>query len=482
LSLKLVRGTALLGLLLPFLYFGTASGTFLYRLHAENSARSSVKLALCPAPTAQQRIVIFSPHPDDETLGCGGLIRQAERAGAAVRVVMLTNGDGFRVAVERQFRELRVEPEDYVRFADLRQQESCRALAGLGLRRENIVFLGYPDRGLLPLWNDHWSPDNPYVSPYTRRDRSPYRTVFRPNVVYCGQNVLADVKAILRDARPTDVYVTHPSDDHPDHSAAGTFVTLALQQFRQEGAEWAQDCRLRYYLVHRGDWPVPQGLYRDEPLVPPGEMASLDTEWRALPLTEEDAGRKTRSILAYSSQTSVMKRFLVSFARRNELFGELRAAAAPRVPDGAVAPDGSAEEWRGVKAAVMDPVNDTLLRDFQGGGDVKAVYACHDATDLYLRIDTYQPVSDRVEFTLRFRYFGDAARGAAGGSYIATLRPPRAVSPPGLSSAVSANRLEMAIPLRDLGYARRLALNVETRFAGIQVDRTGYRFLKLTEN
>ena len=51
--------------------------------------------------------------------------------------------------VERQFRKLSVGPQDYVRFAGLRQQESYRALAPLGLDARQIVFLGYPDRGLM---------------------------------------------------------------------------------------------------------------------------------------------------------------------------------------------------------------------------------------------------------------------------------------------------------------------------------------------
>ena len=38
----------------------------------------------------------------------------------------------------------------------------------------------------------------------------------------------------MRDARPTDIYITHPSDDHPDHCAAAAFVTLAFRQLKEE--------------------------------------------------------------------------------------------------------------------------------------------------------------------------------------------------------------------------------------------------------
>ncbi|MDS1270056.1 PIG-L family deacetylase [Lipingzhangella sp. LS1_29] len=42
---------------------------------------------------SQERILILAPHPDDETLGCGGLINKAKRAGADVHVQFLTVGD-----------------------------------------------------------------------------------------------------------------------------------------------------------------------------------------------------------------------------------------------------------------------------------------------------------------------------------------------------------------------------------------------------
>ncbi|WP_017595219.1 PIG-L deacetylase family protein [Nocardiopsis potens] len=57
---------------------------------------------------SQQRILVFAPHPDDETLGCGGLMHRAKAAGAEVYVQFLTVGDtadnsakGFSTADER---------------------------------------------------------------------------------------------------------------------------------------------------------------------------------------------------------------------------------------------------------------------------------------------------------------------------------------------------------------------------------------------
>lgn len=476
---KLARRTIFFGILLPGLYFGTASATFIYRLHAENTSRVNIRLPKMERPTESKRIVVFAPHCDDETLGCGGLIQQAVKAGAEVKVVMLTNGDGFRVAVERQMRSLQVEPKDYVQFASVRQQESYKALSDLGVPNEDVFFLGYPDRGLMWLWTDFWSAKRPYTSAYTKAYASPYRVAFRRGAPYCGQNLLEDIESVLQRERPTDVFVTHPSDDHPDHCAASAFVSLALKQLKGPEQDWADKCELHYYLVHRGDWPAPQGVQKKDMLAPPGEMAALDTQWSTRPLTDQEVDRKEKSILDYPSQTAIMKRFLLSFARKSELFGQLDQVRAVKVHDGKIRVDGRTDDWKDISPVILDPVNDNLLRDFQAGGDIKAVYACRDSLNLYVRIDTYQPVSDKVGFKLSLRYFGEANRLTSGGFLSAELKPFDAVSPLGITTATSGNRLEAAIPLRQLGYCRSMALNIESTIAGLQIDRTGYRFIDL---
>jgi len=477
-SLKPIYRLLVFALLLPFLYLGTASAKFLYLHHSTNSARAFVRLAIMPPPSGGQRLLIFAPHPDDETLGCAGVIQHAGKSGVAVKVVFLTNGDGFRVAAERQFRNLHVGPEEFIHFATLRQQEALDALKELGLTRKDVYFLGYPDRGLMPLWNHHWSHAKAYQSPYTRCKRSPYALTFRREAPYCGQALLEDVKAIMRGWQPSDIYITHPSDDHPDHSAGAAFVSLAWRQLRKENLPWAARCRLHYYLVHRGDWPAPRGLYKQDQLVPPMDMLALDTHWQSLPLQKDEVEYKMRSILKYASQTAIMKPFLLSFARENELFGQIDAVQIPRVPEDSLQVDGERLDWRGISPAILDPVNDSLLRDLQGGGDVRAVYACRDTQHLYLRIDTYQPITPRVRFQLRLRYFGDVSREEAGGEFAVTIIPPSTWSSD-FHAAIQGDCVEMAIPLREIGYSREIALHIETRLAGVQVDRTGYRFLDL---
>ena len=464
--------------LLPFLYLGTASATYFYQYHKLGDERGLPMPPPFPALHKGQRILIFAPHCDDETLGCAGLMQQAVQLGIPVSVVIITNGDGFRVGVEREFRKLHVNRKDFIRFAAIRQHESLTALESLGVKPQNILFLGYPDQGLWAIWNNHWSNSNPFTSPYTKSDRCPYPVAFEDNVPYSGASVLSEIKSVLKDKRPTDVFVTHPSDDHPDHAAAAAFVTLAMQQLARNSSYFKKTC-LYYYLIHRGDWPLPQGLRPNHYLVPPVEMDNLDTHWYTLPLTHREIIVKRRAIADYRSQTTVMARFLYSFYRRNELFGTITPKTAFQCTDNSMLRAVSNQAWLDIKPVALDPVNDTLIRDFQPGGDLKSVYAATDRKNLYLRVDTAATISKRIRFHIFIRYFGSASRQTSGGTLNLFINPPHDCRPAVDTCDTNKNRLEVTIPLSRLGYAREIALSVDTSTAGIHIDTIGVRFIYL---
>lgn len=85
------------------------------------------------------RTLVLAPHPDDETIGCGGLLALLGRAGAAVQVVLLTDGVGSH----RQSREYPA-----ARLRELRQREMTAALRELGHGPQCLVSLGLPDGGV----------------------------------------------------------------------------------------------------------------------------------------------------------------------------------------------------------------------------------------------------------------------------------------------------------------------------------------------
>ena len=91
------------------------------------------------AVDALGRVVVVAPHPDDESLGCGGLVAHLADRGRSVRVVVVT--DGTRSHVSETYPPLRLRA---VREAEARS--AVRALAGGG--RVDVSLLRYPDCGL----------------------------------------------------------------------------------------------------------------------------------------------------------------------------------------------------------------------------------------------------------------------------------------------------------------------------------------------
>jgi LmbE family N-acetylglucosaminyl deacetylase len=81
-------------------------------------------------------VLVVAPHPDDESLGCGGLIAEASRLGRAVAVAVLTDGTGSHP------RSRAFPPE---RLRAVRESEARAAVQALGLPPNRIHFLGIPD-------------------------------------------------------------------------------------------------------------------------------------------------------------------------------------------------------------------------------------------------------------------------------------------------------------------------------------------------
>ncbi len=84
------------------------------------------------APAAS--LLIVSPHPDDETLGCGGLIAAERWRGTQVRVVAVTDGEHAYPGAEGG------EP-----LAVTRRKEQDCALARLGVGPDCVLRFGFTD-------------------------------------------------------------------------------------------------------------------------------------------------------------------------------------------------------------------------------------------------------------------------------------------------------------------------------------------------
>ena len=118
-------------------------------------------------PLGGGRVLVLAPHPDDETLGCGGTLVKHRRAGDQVRVVQVTDGRASRAGG--------LGPQQ---MAARRQTEARQALATLGL---DLVWLGLPE--------GEWRDDD----------------------------LLTPLAELLAETRPAVVYAPSPIDYHPEH-------------------------------------------------------------------------------------------------------------------------------------------------------------------------------------------------------------------------------------------------------------------------
>ena len=233
--------------------------------------------------------------------------------GLPVHVAFLTNGDNNEWAFSLYRGALSLDPTSVLEGGLVRQQEALNATVALGLKPEDVTFLGYPDFGTLRIWLDHWRNREPLRAMMTERNAVPYTSALSPNAPYRGENILADLTTVLRDFKPTKIFTSFPGDQNPDHQALYLFTCVALWNLRNEIAP-----EIYTYLVHYGRFPSPRGLLKDAPLEPPANFDVGDI-WHALPLTPTQVDRKLAALQQHKSQWDASSKYLESFVRSNEL-------------------------------------------------------------------------------------------------------------------------------------------------------------------
>lgn len=275
------------------------------------------------------RILIISPHPDDETLAAGGVMQEALAEGSQVKVVVVTNGDAQKFAPMVIGDKLDPQPADYVAMGKRRQAEVKAALHKLGLRSEDITFLGYPDRGTSPMWMADWRTQCPYTAFYTRVEENPYPDTYHPGDVYCGNHLLNDLQSIIDGYRPDLIVLPHPADQHPDHGAVSNFARLAIAVTNVQDKKYMP--QVWGYIVHYGMFPEPRGKYLNHVLMPPRRLSESNNHWGSFNLSSSQVAVKYAAIEEYPSQNLLLGKFLPSFARRNELFEALPMQILPPI-------------------------------------------------------------------------------------------------------------------------------------------------------
>ena len=423
--------------------------------------------------TGYQRLLILAPHCDDETLGTAGLILAAERAGIQVRVVIATNGDGFLFATMQDFRKLYPHPQDFIRFGELRQQESLAALKILGIQPDQVTFLSYPDRGTPSEWNDHWSAQNPYRSPFSQNTKSPYPITYDPNSDYSGEDYLGDIISILKDFRPDLIVYPHPDDVHPDHWGLNVFTRMAITEVNHADITF-RPTQLTY-LVHRPDFPTVRGLKPQESLVPPPALLSLYPDWVRLDLTPADLQKKGRAVQAYRSQLPLLHGLMDSFIRSNELFAPVENGVLPVVDKGN--PD-DPSTWIGkngqpIPPMERDPVGDFITRNAVPGGDLVAAYLARDGSNnLWMCSQVRDEISTGLTYRLRIK--------ALDGNSVHTFQARTGAAQAGWTKATHSGVYSCAqVRLSELSNPWAVFMGTDVEGGGRLMDQTGWQLVTI---
>ncbi len=289
-----------------------------------------------------ERLLVVAPHPDDETIATAGLIQQVLASGGNVRVVLVTAGDGYQDAVRRITPETPPEPHEYVAYGERRISEAEASAHALGSGRIDVELLGFPDGGLHGLLDDHWSRAKPERSQTTGAADPPYEEARDPRLPYTGANLRAELARILRETQPTLLALPDPVDIHPDHSAAGVFTLLALEDWqrgnRHSRSHPSVEPRLLAYLVHWPNWPSGWMEWNPNPgdlastaIEQPPKIPARDVTVRSFALDETERRTKRAALDRYVSQLAISPAFLNAFVRTNELFFELTPTVVDRV-------------------------------------------------------------------------------------------------------------------------------------------------------
>jgi LmbE family N-acetylglucosaminyl deacetylase len=274
--------------------------------------------AILPDFVPEDRVLILAPHPDDETIGAAGLIQKALKANAKVKVVCFTNGDNNELSFIVYEKRLTFKKGEFLHMGEVRHKETVNAMSFLGLKPDDLIFLGYPDFGTMEILTKYWGDVKPFRSMLTRVSSVPYKDCLSYGASYSGESILNDLKKVLLDFAPTKVFVSHPVDSNRDHRSLYVFLRVALWDLDGKMSE----TQIIPYLIHDSGWPKPRGYHSELGLFPPRNLMNSEIAWQFLKLNNDETIIKNRAVSFYESQIKYSPKYLYSFVRKNELFGD----------------------------------------------------------------------------------------------------------------------------------------------------------------
>jgi LmbE family N-acetylglucosaminyl deacetylase len=426
-------------------------------------------------PGPGDRVLVFAAHSDDEALGAADLIRKSVQNGAKVKVVLATNGDGFARAVAIETANILPKPQDYINYGYQRQKESLAAMKLLGLKDEDVIFLGYPDRGIASMWSSNWMSSTPYKSRYTKTDKSPYNNSYSSQALYSGENLYNDITKIIDDFKPTHVVYPHPNDRHPDHWGVYDFVKFSLTSINYRPQhEWL-------YLVHRGDWPTPLKRNRNLYLSPPLSLLNKDTEWFSLHMSQEEIEAKAQALKKYTSQTKRIGLLMSAFERRNELFGVYPDAKLMQGlrKDSDIEPDDANQ-------IIRDPQKDAINLEVKTSSDITDVHmelSAQNKLHAFIMLDGNADKVTTYYLNMIFMRDGQGIplRLVVKNKNLEPIKPPEpsGLDVSGIELKISKDMLHIIIPNDKIGDYDHIFMNAESSISPYYMDRTAWRMVNV---
>lgn len=426
--------------------------------------------------SSADRLLVLAPHPDDETIGAGGLIQEALRRGCAVHVAWLTNGDFNEWSFLRFSHRPTLTPSQVLSMGRRREDEARLAAERLGLSPEQMTFLGYPDHGTLAIWRGHWDPNSPYRALLTRATAVPYAAALRPGAPYTGRDILRDLETIIRSFNPTVVALSHPADHHPDHRALYLFTRIALWDLGSKSP-----VRLAPYLVHYPGWPPARGMSAlNTELSPPASLQ--DIAWESLPLTEDELTTKTAALEEHRTQMASGRAFLRRFLRSNELFGDFDVVRLPP-------PEAERELPVAAPGPPELPTEDiTQPAPSHHAPTIRTLSVGQEDSELAFQVVLNRPLRQSEELQIELAGWRPGAPPCTPvqlsyriGPLDARLRAMNSSGGrPSLSLRRQGKRLSLRVQLADLGHPSRLLLTVQTRSDRLVTHLLPTRVINLT--
>jgi len=156
----------------------------------QNLLKSAVHIDTSILDTVKNCLVI-APHPDDESLGCGGLIANLRKSGINVHVIFTTDGSMSHPNSQNT---------TAISRCKMREQEAVKALQVLGVAEEYITFLRGQDSAL----------------PATGEKGF--------------EGFVAQMIGIITQVQPGLVLVPYEFDPHRDHRASWQITIAALDK------------------------------------------------------------------------------------------------------------------------------------------------------------------------------------------------------------------------------------------------------------